>query len=110
MKRQLRPGDTLARLGGDEFAVVVSAVRNRAEVEEITARLNGCFQEPFIGDGFILHGSASFGIAIYPEDASSADSLLRTADAAMYVAKYTRSANSPAHEEQPEGELAPDDH
>ncbi len=110
MKRQLRPGDTLARLGGDEFAVVVSAVRNRAEVEEITARLKGCFQEPFIGDGFILHGSASFGIAIYPEDATSADSLLREADAAMYVAKQTRAANSSAREEQPQGELAPRDH
>jgi diguanylate cyclase (GGDEF)-like protein len=39
MRRQLRPGDTLARLGGDEFAVVVPAVRNRAEAEEIALRL-----------------------------------------------------------------------
>jgi len=92
MKRQLRPSDVLARLGGDEFAVLVSEVRNRAEVVEITARLESCFYDPFIGDGYALHGSASFGIALYPEDADSADSLLRSADAAMYVAKQSRSS------------------
>jgi diguanylate cyclase (GGDEF)-like protein len=92
MKRQLRPSDVLARLGGDEFAVLVSEVRNRIEVEEITSRLESCFHEPFIGDGYTLHGSASFGIALYPEDADSADSLLRSADAAMYVAKQSRTS------------------
>jgi diguanylate cyclase (GGDEF)-like protein len=107
MKRQLRPGDVLARLGGDEFAVLVSEVRNRNGVEEITSRLEACFHEPFIGDGYTLYGSASFGIALYPEDADSADSLLRSADAAMYVAKYTRLSNSSEGGEQPEFELAP---
>ena len=48
MKRQLRPGDTLARLGGDEFAVLVPVVHNRDEVEEIAARLEFCFHEPFV--------------------------------------------------------------
>jgi diguanylate cyclase (GGDEF)-like protein len=87
---QLRPCDTLARLGGDEFAVLVSQVRNRTEVEEIATRLECCFDKPFKGDGYELHGSASIGIAVYPEDANSADSLLRAADAAMYAVKYTR--------------------
>ncbi len=90
MKGQLRPGDTLARLGGDEFAILVSQVRNRADVEEIAVRLECCFDEPFKGEGYELVGSASIGIALYPEDANSADSLLRAADAAMYAAKYAR--------------------
>jgi diguanylate cyclase (GGDEF)-like protein len=106
MKRQLRPFDVLARLGGDEFAVLVSQVHNRAEVHEICARLQSCFHEPFIGDGYVLQGSASFGVSLYPEDADTADSLLRGADAAMYVAKYTRLANSRAGDEQPEDDLA----
>lgn len=110
MKRQLRPCDVLARLGGDEFAVLVSEVHNRAEVEEICQRLEKCFHEPFIGDGYFLRGSASFGISIYPEDADTADGLLRGADAAMYVAKYTRLADSRAatEQEQPDGEMAPE--
>lgn len=105
MKDQLRPGDSLARLGGDEFAVLVSQVRNRAEVEEIAARLERCFDEPFKGEGYALHGSASIGIALYPEDANSADSLLRAADAAMYSAKYTRSGKSRSPKAQSEIDL-----
>jgi len=88
LKTQLRPGDTLARLGGDEFAVLVSQVRNRADVEEIAHRLQSCFDKPFSGEGYELRGSGSIGIAVYPQDASSADSLLRAADAAMYAVKY----------------------
>ena len=107
VKQQLRPGDSLARLGGDEFAVLVSEVRSRADVEEIAERLEHCFDEPFIGENFELHGSASFGIAIYPDDAGSADSLLRAADAAMYVAKYTRIGKSRPRNTQVQTELAP---
>jgi diguanylate cyclase (GGDEF)-like protein len=90
MKHQLRPADTLARLGGDEFAVVVPAVRNRDDVEEIALRLERCFDEPFSVVGSEVHGSASVGIALYPEDASTADALLSRADAAMYVIKQGR--------------------
>jgi len=107
MKRQLRHCDVLARLGGDEFAVLISEVRDRAELEEIKGRLEESFREPFAGDGYILCGSASFGIALYPEDADTADSLLRSADAAMYVAKYTRMANSRGQEGLADGELVP---
>jgi diguanylate cyclase (GGDEF)-like protein len=90
MKRQLRSHDLLARLGGDEFAVLVPSARNREGVEEIAVRLERCFDEPFAIDGGVLHGSASVGIALYPQDGASRDSLLTAADAAMYVAKNTR--------------------
>jgi diguanylate cyclase (GGDEF)-like protein len=90
MKRQLRPGDMLARLGGDEFAVVARGVHNRTELEEIALRIERCFDEPFVADGRQIYGSASLGIALYPEDANNRDSLLSTADAAMYAAKQSR--------------------
>jgi len=93
MKRQLRPHDLLARLGGDEFAVLVPIVRNRAEVEEIAQRLERCLDEPFTAQGNHLHGSASVGVAIYPEDGATRDRLLSAADAAMYAARYTKSLN-----------------
>ena len=90
MKHQLRGADMLARLGGDEFAVVLPAVHNHAEVEEIALRLEHSFDDPFTFEGYVLHGSASLGIALYPEHAATRDSLLNSADAAMYVAKQTR--------------------
>jgi diguanylate cyclase (GGDEF)-like protein len=107
MKRQLRPGDTLARLGGDEFAVLVSEVRNRAAVEEIATRLQCCFLDPFEAEGYVVDGSASVGIALYPEDADTADGLLSSADAAMYVAKYNRMGKNGAPQAQPEDQFAP---
>jgi diguanylate cyclase (GGDEF)-like protein len=95
MKGQLRSQDLLARLGGDEFAVLVPVVRSRVEVEEIAERLERCLDEPFYFEGFTIHGSVSLGIAVYPEDGVSQDTLLKAADAAMYTAK-----NSHRHEEQ----------
>jgi diguanylate cyclase (GGDEF)-like protein len=98
MKRQLRSHDLLARLGGDEFAVLVPMVRSHAEVEEIAQRLERSLDEPIVIEGYTVQGSASLGFAIYPEDGNTRDSLLKTADVAMYTAKNSgrRDYRSPA--------------
>lgn len=90
MKQALRTGDMIARLGGDEFAVLVSRPHNRKEVEEIAQRLERSFDVPYSFDGYVLHGSASVGIALYPDDSATRESLLSAADAAMYVVKQTK--------------------
>ncbi len=90
MKRQLRNVDMLARYGGDEFTAFVPTVRSKTDVEDVTERLKRCFDEPFFLEGFSFQGSASIGIAMYPEDGESMTCLLSTADAEMYVAKHTR--------------------
>ncbi len=90
MKSQLRPGDVLARLGGDEFAVILPHVRSRADVDEITLRLEHCFERPFTCEGHTVRGTASIGIAIYPADGTTRDGLLSAADAAMYAIKQTK--------------------
>jgi len=90
MKSQLRGGDQLARLGGDEFAALLPNVRNRAEVEEIAQRLERCFDRPFAIETVVLHGSASIGVAVYPENGTSKNSLLTAADAAMYTSKNAK--------------------
>lgn len=100
MKQQLRPGDMLARLGGDEFAVIVTAPRSRTHMNEIAMRLARCFEQPIDCDATVLHGSASIGVAMYPDDGSTRDALLKAADAAMYVQKNARAgdlAGSGAH-------------
>jgi diguanylate cyclase (GGDEF)-like protein len=90
MKGQLRPGDMLARMGGDEFGVMVASIRSRADLEEIAERLARSFDQPFAIDGYAVHGSASIGVAVYPQDGETPDTLLSAADAAMYVSKHTR--------------------
>ena len=109
LRPKLRAVDMLARLGGDEFAVLLTQVRNRAEVEEIALRLERCLDKPFAAVGAVVHGSASVGISLYPEDGTTKDVLLTAADAAMYVNKHIRreSSGGPAGQRRPG--IAPED-
>ncbi len=107
MKRQLRNGDLLARVGGDEFAVLVRIVGSQADVEEVALRLEHCFDDSFTVDGCVLHGSASVGLALYPEDGVTKDSLLSAADAAMYMAKHTKRALRTLRREHPRSAVIP---
>lgn len=90
MKRQMRPLDLLARVGGDEFAALVPQIHSREEVEEIAERLRSCFEERFVIESYTLQGSASIGIALYPEHGESKEALLNRADSAMYSLKNSQ--------------------
>lgn len=100
IKHQLRPGDVIARLGGDEFVVAVGNVERQEELYTIIDRLATCFDTPFSIEGNVLTGAASLGCAVYPIDGRTADSLLNSADAAMYVVKHSkRKAESAARQQ-----------
>jgi diguanylate cyclase len=82
----VRSIDTVARVGGDEFVLVVSPAV-RADAEEIGKRSNAVLCAPIQLEGVDLRISSSIGIAFYPTDGGSAESVLAHADAAMYCAK-----------------------
>jgi diguanylate cyclase (GGDEF)-like protein len=92
MKHALRPTDIMARLGGDEFAVLIQDAAQHEDIHSVVARLDSCFSNPFRIDDNLIRGAASFGVALFPVDGSTQDSLLNSADAAMYVAKHQRRA------------------
>ena len=87
LSARLKGSDTLARMGGDEFAVLVRRVDGPAEALGIAERLIGAFDEPFEIDGARVRVGTSVGIGHFPCDGTSAEELLRHADAAMYRAK-----------------------
>lgn len=87
LKNCLRRGDTLARLGGDEFILFMPELRDKRVVEEISEKLLKSLQQPFLLGNNEARISASIGIAMYPDDGSSINDLLRHADLAMYHVK-----------------------
>jgi diguanylate cyclase (GGDEF)-like protein len=83
----LREGDVMARLGGDEFGIVLPDVHDASTAVRIADRLLEVLERPLPVEGLALDVSGSIGIAVYPEDSSEVETLLRRADVAMYAAK-----------------------
>ncbi len=76
----------VARLGGDEF-VALTRFTDRAQIHAFAARLDAELKAPLAFEEFEARLGASIGIAVYPDDAISADMLANNADLAMYRAK-----------------------
>jgi len=79
--------NTLARLGGDEFTVLLSEIVDPEDAAVVAWRLLESFSEPITMNGHEITVGASIGIALYPDNGSDCETLLKSADMAMYVAK-----------------------
>lgn len=82
-----RGHDLLARLGGDEFVILLDNFDDIQAVEEVASRLIASVSKPFILEGKEMFSGASIGIAHLDSSYTTADELMRDADAAMYQAK-----------------------
>jgi diguanylate cyclase len=83
----VRREDTVARLGGDEFVVLLEGPGQQCDVEPIVIGVLQRMETGFRIDGTALRMTTSVGIAIYPQDGDSVETLLKNADMAMYDAK-----------------------
>jgi diguanylate cyclase (GGDEF)-like protein/PAS domain S-box-containing protein len=99
----LRETDTVARLGGDEFAIILPGA-DQTGAGRVAQKIIAALQRPFEIEGTAHEISVSIGIAVYPQHGEDVDTLLRRADAAMYVAKRTPGGSAVYAEQQdPEG-------
>ncbi len=80
----------VARYGSDDFAVIVTGVCCCTEVDILAGRVSACLAEPVDIGGARLTLGGSIGISVAPDDADSAEQLLRNADTALHRAKKTR--------------------
>ncbi len=88
LKSLLRETDVLARLGGDEFAIVQAGETDQREAAKgLADRIIEVLGKPFDIEGGDISIGTSIGIALAPEHDTSADSLLKMADLALYRAK-----------------------
>ena len=83
----VRHSDTVSRQGGDEFVILLSQIEHAADAAIIAQKLLNALIAPYAICGNELFVDASIGISIYPNDGQDAESLLQSADTAMYHAK-----------------------
>ena len=105
LRQSLRNGDTLARWGGDEFIVLLPDLAHIDAAREVMAKLAATCQKALLIDGNEFNVTFSMGVALYPDDAQSSETLLAQADRAMFFAKEQgRNTvcffNDMAHQEQ----------
>jgi diguanylate cyclase (GGDEF)-like protein/PAS domain S-box-containing protein len=87
LRHCLREGDTLARIGGDEFMLLLPHIRTRDNAAYIAEKILAALKAPFHLNSHEIYISASIGIAIYPDDGITHETLIKHADIAMYSAK-----------------------
>ena len=90
LQSSLRQPDHVYRLGGDEFTVLLTDA-DPESATKLAERLLRSLGQPFIDDRLVIDFvTPSIGIALFPEHAKQAESLIKAADIAMYEAKQQR--------------------
>jgi diguanylate cyclase (GGDEF)-like protein len=87
LTERLRASDIVARLGGDEFVVVLPDLPDVQHAALVAQALLEDLEKPIKAPSTELHTSGSIGIAIYPDNGTTVEALMQSADTAMYEAK-----------------------
>ncbi len=88
LRASVRAPDTVARYAGDEFTLILRHITNRDDVLKIADKIVRSMEAPLtLPDKLELHITATLGVSFFPDDASSAEELVKCADEAMYAAK-----------------------
>ena len=87
---RVRRSDTVARTGGDEFSVVLDGPINGTEALQVGHALQDLLTEPLNLENRSVKIGASFGVAVFPDDAADMEALCIAADLRMYEDKRDR--------------------
>ena len=82
-----RAGDSLGRIGGDEFVLILEGLRSREDAAAAARKASETTSYELKFDGRFVPVSTSIGVAVFPDQADTSESLLELADRAMYAAK-----------------------
>lgn len=79
--------DVVARMGGDEFMMLLRDVSSQEDIQGIAERILAVVRQPIRVREYDIEVSASIGVSAYPDDANTAEELMRNADLALYLSK-----------------------
>jgi diguanylate cyclase (GGDEF)-like protein/PAS domain S-box-containing protein len=83
----VRVSDTVSRQGGDEFLVLLPDIERAQNAARFAAKILTAQAAPHRIDGQELHVTMSIGIGLYPDDGQDVETVIKSADTAMYHAK-----------------------
>ena len=83
----VREEDTVARLGGDEFIMALWNVTGTDDAAKVASKVVEAVSQPYGIEGHTVRITTSAGVAIYPVHGEDADTLMKSADLALYEAK-----------------------
>jgi diguanylate cyclase (GGDEF)-like protein len=87
LRAVVRESDCAARLGGDEFGILLTAAHDALDIEVVCRRIVDSFAVGIPFKDANLKTTASVGIAMFPDDGDTQESLYKSADLALYEAK-----------------------
>jgi diguanylate cyclase (GGDEF)-like protein len=87
LRRTLRISDSVCRLGGDEFVILLESTETLDGAISVAQKSIELLNEPIEADDHVCFIGASIGISVFPNDCRDAETMLRHADIAMYMAK-----------------------
>tara|TARA_R110000744_G_scaffold165042_3_gene282138 strand:- start:435 stop:1304 length:870 start_codon:yes stop_codon:yes gene_type:complete len=92
LKQSIRNSDTVARVGGDEFVVLLENMVDKINIATFLETIMNTMSKPFVIKDEKFAVSCSIGVAIYPDQGSTIDTLIAVADKAMYKSKHNKTA------------------
>ncbi len=87
LKECVREVDTVARMGGDEFVVILDSMAETDSIMPVARKILHSLSQPYEIEGHNIRATPSIGISVYPDDGTDHESLIMSADSAMYHAK-----------------------
>jgi two-component system cell cycle response regulator len=85
----VRQEDTVARVGGDEFVIALPELSHAEDMAELVSKVIQAVSQPWSFQGHGARVTASVGVSIYPTHGEDVETLMKSADLALYEAKHS---------------------